>query len=85
LLCVPSGVYVARAQRGATERSEFKKYFSIQCILIGFFSIISVNLFFVWDGGTSWYHTTKEGQVRHAQIRQEVEGRNVVEPESLVA
>jgi hypothetical protein len=40
-----------RAQRGATERSEFKKYFLIQCILIGFFSIISINLFFVWGGG----------------------------------
>ncbi len=27
----------ARVQRGATERSEFKKYFSIKFILIGFF------------------------------------------------
>jgi len=34
-----------RAQRGATERSEFKKYFSFNFILTGFFSII-INLFF---------------------------------------
>jgi len=35
-----------RAQRGATERSEFKRYFSINFILTGFYSI-NINLFFV--------------------------------------
>ena len=52
VLYAPSrSVAEARAQRGATERSEFKKYFSINCILTGFFSILSINLFFVWGGG----------------------------------
>ena len=35
----------ARVQRGATERSEFKKYFSVKYILIGFY-LIFINLFF---------------------------------------
>jgi hypothetical protein len=41
---------VARAQRGATERSEFKKYFSINIILIVFF-FSKINLFFVLGEG----------------------------------
>jgi len=51
VLYAPSrSIAEARAQRGATERSEFKKYFSINIILIGFF-FNKINLFFVFGEG----------------------------------
>jgi len=49
MLCyTPRAIAIAkaRAQRDATERSEFKKHFSIKFILIGLYSIF-INLFFV--------------------------------------
>ena len=40
----------ARAQRGATERSEFKKYFSFNRILIGFFFNLNKFVFVLGEG-----------------------------------
>ena len=41
---------VARAQRGATERSEFKKYFSFNRSLIGFFFNLNKFVFVLGEG-----------------------------------